>query len=267
MSNIKKRIIYGSLYMCKYTHSSNFNNINVYSINSNSYAPHLRLKKKYFKKQKINFNPLSTLIIGYSTFISILKPEFIGVLFLTILIYLIDLIYKNLKDPIINASTLFFSVIYIFIPLPLIILIGNQSQVYEYKTVIGLFILIWSSDSWAYACGKLFGNRKLYELISPKKTWEGFIGAIFFTTFTGLLLSFSGFGLSPLEWGVLGMITAFFATTGDLFQSMLKRSSNIKDTGNILPGHGGILDRIDSILFCFPVYYIYFYHFKPLIAY
>ncbi len=266
MSNIKKRIIFGSLYIAS---------ILIAAISTISMCILLILIatlatfeiKKIFQKQKINFNSLSTLIIGYSTFISILKPEFIGVLFLTILIYLFGLMYKNLKDPIINASTLFFSVIYIFIPLPLIILIGNQSQVHEYKTVIGLFILIWSSDSWAYACGKLFGNRKLYELISPKKTWEGFIGAIFFTTSTGLLLSFLEFGLSPLEWGVLGMITAFFATTGDLFQSMLKRSSNIKDTGNILPGHGGILDRIDSILFCFPVYYVYFYHFKPLMAY
>ena len=123
------------------------------------------------------------------------------------------------------------------------------------------------SDSWAFVCGKLFGRHKLFERLSPNKTWEGFIGSIILTTTTGYVLSNNGFGLSHIEWMILGTLTAISATLGDLFQSMLKRESNIKDSGNILPGHGGILDRFDSILLCFPVFYLYLYYINPILNY
>ena len=142
-----------------------------------------------------------------------------------------------------------------------------ENEIYNYKILFGLLILIWASDSWAFVCGKLFGRHKLFERISPNKTWEGFIGAIILTTTTGYVLSGNGFGLSQTEWMILGIITAISATFGDLFQSMLKRESNIKDSGNLLPGHGGILDRFDSILLCFPVFYLYLYYINPILNY
>ena len=124
-------------------------------------------------------------------------------------------------------------------------------------------ILVWASDSWAYVTGRLLGKRKLFERLSPNKTWEGFWGSVILTSITGYVLSVTGFGLSSVEWMILGTLTVFIATAGDLFQSMLKRAANIKDSGTILPGHGGILDRFDSILFCLPAYYIYFYYLSP----
>jgi len=221
--------------------------------------------QKIFKKQNIDFDIWPTIIIGLTTFITILHPEIKAILFLEIFIYFISLLYQTTKNTLKLAGALFFSLVYIFIPLALVIPIACESEVYEYKTLFGLFILIWSSDSWAYVSGRLFGKRKLFERLSPNKTWEGFWGSVILTTATAYALSVSGFGLSSAEWMILGGLTVFAATVGDLFQSMLKRTSNIKDSGNILPGHGGILDRFDSILFCLPAYYMYFHYLSPML--
>ncbi|GIR11530.1 MAG: hypothetical protein CM15mP23_01050 [Cryomorphaceae bacterium] len=140
-----------------------------------------------------------------------------------------------------------------------------ENEIYNYKLLFGLLFLIWSSDSWAFVGGKLFGRHKLFERISPNKTWEGFIFSIILTTTSGYIISNYGFGLSQAKWMTLGAITAISASVGDLFQSMLKRKSNIKDSGNILPGHGGILDRFDSMLLCFPIFYLYLFYIIPIV--
>tara|TARA_B100000963_G_C22524964_1_gene624842 strand:+ start:55 stop:657 length:603 start_codon:yes stop_codon:yes gene_type:complete len=199
---------------------------------------------------------------------TIIYSEIKFILFLEIIIYFISLLFQTRKKTLQLAGGTLFSVIYIFIPLSLIIPIGYfENDIYNYKILFGLLILIWSSDSWAFVFGKLFGRHKLFERLSPNKTWEGFIGSIILTTATGYVLSKNGFGLSQIEWMILGTLTAISATLGDLFQSMLKRESNIKDSGNILPGHGGILDRFDSILLCFPVFYLYLYYINPILNY
>jgi len=221
--------------------------------------------KKIFEKQNIDFDIRPTLIIGLTTYATVLYPEIKAILFLEIFIYFISLLYRTSKNALQLLGSLFVSVAYIFVPLSLAIPIGFQSTSYESKTLFGLFILIWSSDSWAYVSGTLFGKRKLFERLSPNKTWEGFWGSMTLTIATGYALSAIGFGLSSTEWMILGGLTVFVATAGDLFQSMLKRASNLKDSGNILPGHGGILDRFDSILFCLPAYYIYFYYLSPVL--
>ena len=221
--------------------------------------------KKIFEKQNIDFDIWPTIIIGLTTFTTIIHPEINSILFLEIFIYFISLLFRTSKNGLKLSGALFFSLVYIFIPLALVIPIAHKSEVYEYKTLFGLFILIWSSDSWAYVSGRLFGKRKLFERLSPNKTWEGFWGSVILTIASAYALSVNGFGLSSSEWMILGGLTVFAATIGDLFQSMLKRSSNIKDSGNILPGHGGILDRFDSILFCLPTYYIYFDYLSPML--
>ena len=224
--------------------------------------------KKIFEKQNLNFHTWPIIILGLTSYLAIIFGEIKFILFLEIIIYLVCLIFQTRKNTLILAGGTFFSVIYIFIPLSLVIPIGCfENEIYNYKLLFCLLILIWSSDSWAFVCGKLLGRRKLFKRISPNKTWEGFIGSIIFTTTTGYLLSNNGFGLSQTEWIILGILTSIFATLGDLFQSMLKRESNSKDSGNILPGHGGILDRFDSILFCFPIFYIYLYYVKPILSY
>jgi len=224
--------------------------------------------KKIFEKQNLDFHTWPAIIIGFTSYLAIIYSEIKFILFLEIIIYFISLLFQTRKKTLQLAGGTLFSVIYIFIPLSLVIPIGYfENDIYNYKILFGLLILIWSSDSWAFVCGKLFGRHKLFERLSPNKTWEGFIGSIILTTTTGYVLSNNGFGLSHIEWMILGTLTAISATLGDLFQSMLKRESNIKDSGNILPGHGGILDRFDSILLCFPVFYIYLYYINPILNY
>ena len=224
--------------------------------------------KKIFEKQNLHFHTWPAIILGLTSYLAVIFSEIKFILFLEIIIYFISLLFQTQKNALMLAGATLFSVIYIFIPLSLVVPIGCfENEIYNYKILFGLLILIWSSDSWAFVCGKLFGRHKLFERISPNKTWEGFIGAIILTTTTGYVLSSNGFGLSQTEWMILGTITAISATFGDLFQSMLKRESNIKDSGNLLPGHGGILDRFDSILLCFPVFYLYLYYINPILNY
>lgn len=224
--------------------------------------------KKIFEKQNLDFHTWPAIIIGLTSYLAIIFSEIKFILFLEIIIYFISLLFQTRKNTLLLAGGTLFSVIYIFIPLSLVLPIGCfENEIYNYKILFGLLILIWSSDSWAFVCGKLFGRHKLFERISPNKTWEGFIGSIILTTISGYVLSKNGFGLSQTEWMILGILTAISATLGDLFQSMLKRESNIKDSGNILPGHGGILDRFDSILLCFPVFYLYLYYINPILNY
>lgn len=221
--------------------------------------------KKICNSQNLDFDLWATIILGLIVYASILHTELKPVVFFGLFIYFISSLYRPSKNALQLIGGLLFGLIYIFIPLGLIIPIGLQSGTYEHKTLFGLFILIWSSDSWAYISGRIFGKRKLFERLSPNKTWEGFWGSVILTSITGYILAVSGFGLSTLEWMFLGAFTVFIATAGDLFQSMLKRASKLKDSGNILPGHGGILDRFDSILFCLPAYYIYFYYVSPVL--
>ena len=224
--------------------------------------------KKIFEKQNLDFHTWPVIIIGLTSYFAIVFSEIKFILFLEIIIYFISLLFQTRKNTLLLAGGTLFSIIYIFIPLSLVIPIGCfENKIYNYKILFGLLILIWSSDSWAFVCGKLFGKHKLFEKISPNKTWEGFIGSIILTTITGYVISNNGFGLSQTEWMILGTITAISATLGDLFQSMLKRESNIKDSGKMLPGHGGILDRFDSILICFPVFYLYLYYINPILNY
>ncbi|MDG2436246.1 MAG: phosphatidate cytidylyltransferase [Polaribacter sp.] len=224
--------------------------------------------KKIFEKQNLDFHTWPAIIIGLTSYLTLIYSEIIFILFLEIIIYFISLLLQTRNNTLILAGGTLFSVIYIFIPLSLVIPIGVfENEIYNYKILFGLLILIWSSDSWAFVCGKLFGRHKLSERISPNKTWEGFIGSIILTTATGYVISNNGFGLSQIEWMILGTLTSISATVGDLFQSMLKRESNIKDSGNILPGHGGILDRFDSILLCFPIFYLYLYYINPILNY
>ena len=141
--------------------------------------------------------------------------------------------------------------------LPFVLLnVYSFEHVLEVETLIwpplSIFILIWCNDTFAYLTGRLLGKHKLFERISPKKTWEGFIGGLLFAVLAGVLLAYF------LEWSYIKMITygivvGAIGTAGDLVESMLKRNVGVKDSGNILPGHGGILDRFDAVLFVVPV--------------
>ena len=118
-----------------------------------------------------------------------------------------------------------------------------------------VFILIWVNDSFAYMTGMLLGRHKMWERHSPKKTWEGTVGGALFCIATAVIVGPIVGGhelLNRLDWAVIGLLCSVIGTLGDLVESMFKRSCGVKDSGNIMPGHGGVLDRFDSILMAVP---------------
>lgn len=136
---------------------------------------------------------------------------------------------------------------------------------YNPKIITGIFIIIWTNDTFAYIVGKTIGKTKLLERISPKKTIEGFIGGVIFSIIAGLLISkfyiqpFESFkNKSALIWMITALLIGIFGTIGDLIESKFKRIAGVKDSGSIMPGHGGILDRLDSVIFVAPFIYLFY---------
>lgn len=152
-------------------------------------------------------------------------------------------------------------VIYIAVPFALALTIPDTSYVLGKKVIspeiFYIFLLIWVSDTLAYVAGSLFGKHPFAPKISGKKTWEGAIGGFVFTVLSGYLIQTYIFPEASYNWLVIGLIVAFFAPIGDLVESKLKRSFNTKDSGKLIPGHGGFLDRLDSFIFAVPMVYLY----------
>lgn len=125
------------------------------------------------------------------------------------------------------------------------------------QEILIIFILIWISDIMAYVVGSYLGKHKLAPKISEKKSWEGFIGGLVFTILAGYVIEYHIFPDSKMNWLIIGLIVAVTAPIGDLVESKLKRSFNAKDSGKLMPGHGGFLDRLDSFIFVIPMVYLY----------
>jgi len=142
---------------------------------------------------------------------------------------------------------------YLIFPFVITNYIAMGVKGYNPKILVSILILIWSNDTFAYLVGKNFGKTKLLPLVSPKKTVEGFFGGMFFTIVSGILLAKFYIGANILYiWIIIAVIVSVFSTLGDLIESKFKRVAGIKDSGKIMPGHGGILDRLDSIIFVIP---------------
>jgi phosphatidate cytidylyltransferase len=148
--------------------------------------------------------------------------------------------------------------LYICLPLSMLGDFGYFNALsYSYSLPMGFFILQWSADTFAYLVGRQFGKHKLFERISPKKTLEGFIGALILTTGMAYVLSLFWDDINSLDWMIMGAIVVVFGTFGDLTESLLKRNLQIKDSGSLLPGHGGVLDRFDGVFFSAPAAYFF----------
>ncbi|MHA3046960.1 phosphatidate cytidylyltransferase [Riemerella anatipestifer] len=186
------------------------------------------------------------------TLSEILGLSLLPIAALTLFRYPKELYYENGK--------LIFAVIYTVIPfsfaLGLPTFIKGLPESFSME-VFWMFVLIWSSDSFAYIFGRLLGRHKMAPKISPKKTWEGFIGGVLSTMLLGFFIEQNYTELRG-NWILVGVLVSVFAPMGDLLESQLKRTFGVKDSGNIIPGHGGILDRLDSFMVCAPVLYLYF---------
>lgn len=151
--------------------------------------------------------------------------------------------------------------IYISMPMGLmnsLYFVGGAGEAFPW-VLLALFILVWANDVFAYLIGSMFGKHKLYERLSPKKTWEGSLGGLVFTLLFAWGFSLLSISLSLSQWMGMGLIISIAANVGDLAESLLKRNAGVKDSGSFMPGHGGALDRFDAILFATP--FVYFYLF------
>ena len=156
-----------------------------------------------------------------------------------------------------DRSKMGLTIRYIVFSFCFLILIPFQGDQYNPYTVLSILILIWTNDSFAFIVGKNLGKRKLFVSISPKKTIEGFFGGPMFSITSGYIISMYITDYSLLNWIVIAIIVSIIGTIGALIESKFKRQANVKDSGSIMPGHGGMLDRFDSLLFAAPFVYLY----------
>lgn len=175
---------------------------------------------------------------------------------LVIAVFVAEL-YRKKDTPLSNIAAALAGLVYVALPLALACAMAFPNGGYAPWFILSLVVVIVTNDIFAYAVGVTFGRHRLFERISPKKSWEGFFGGVVFSVaaavFCGWLL-----GQNLIVWGGAGLVAAGGAVLGDLVESLFKRSASVKDSGTALPGHGGLLDRMDSILFAFPLLYLYF---------
>ncbi len=174
-------------------------------------------------------------------------------------------LYRKRPDPFNNIGHTIIGIIYVMAPLALLNVFTFEFTIdarhagdqYRPEVVLGFFIILWLNDTGAYVFGRLFGKNKLFERISPKKTIEGAIGGGVVAIIGAVVIAGFTSDLSIFHWIMLGIIIVFSATFGDLVESLLKRSARVKDSSNLLPGHGGILDRFDGVLLSSPLVFTY----------
>lgn len=173
---------------------------------------------------------------------------------------LVNLFIKKKNYPSNTIQKIDISIRYLLLSFAFLLLLPFINGGYEVSVILSLIIFIWVNDSFAFFVGKNLGKRKLFESVSPKKTIEGFLGGVFFTLITAFLVSYFCDFLSLTNLLVISLIASILGTIGDLVESKFKRQANTKDSGTIMPGHGGILDRLDSLLFVAPFVYLYIHY-------
>ncbi len=186
------------------------------------------------------------------------RTNFVILPVLACLVFIFQL-YQKSKQPFTDIGYTFLGIIYTVLPFICFFSIAFITGEYNSHLALGFFLMLWSSDTGAYLFGVKFGKSKLFERHSPKKSWEGFLGGVFTSVLTAIIISQYFFEYDMIHWIVMALIISCFGTMGDLVESMFKRSINVKDSGNILPGHGGVLDRFDGLLISAPIVYVYLY--------
>lgn len=183
-----------------------------------------------------------------------LSNEYLYLIFpLVSLTFFIKLYKKTDKKPFTGVAYTYLGIFYVAVPISLLNLaVFSVDAVYHYEILIGCLLILWASDSGAYFAGTRFGKTKLFERVSPKKSWEGFLGGAFSAILVAFVISQYFTVLEDWKWLVIAGIIIIAGTYGDLIESLFKRSIEIKDSGSVLPGHGGFMDRFDGLLLSAP---------------
>lgn len=184
---------------------------------------------------------------------------------LLVLYLMISELYRKKENPVLNWAYSMLSQLYIALPFAMLNVLAFQNNPetssisYNPILPLSIFIFIWLNDTGAYCVGSMIGKHRLFERISPKKSWEGSIGGGILAIASAFVLAHFFPFMTLTEWAGLALVVVVFGTWGDLTESLLKRQLKIKDSGNILPGHGGVLDRFDSALMAIPAAVVYLY--------
>lgn len=249
----------------------------VFIINAGSLYEYLRLIKKHQQYTPLQARTTSrvTLLLGCLFHASVwyaLNDAFVGLIAVLIipfilLVFITDLMMNTTmkwKNALLNAGglvyvSLFLFCFYVLVAPPFYLGAANTEPWYpQFASIpLGIVLLVWANDTFAYFAGSLLGKHKIAPEISPKKSWEGFAGGLVFALVTAYVLSGFYFSLNPVQWMVVASLVVVFGTLGDFFESWLKRQAGVKDSGSLMPGHGGFLDRFDALIFCLPFVTIY----------
>ncbi|MBP3727292.1 MAG: phosphatidate cytidylyltransferase [Bacteroidaceae bacterium] len=230
------------------------------------------------EREQVSVNRFICTIAGVYFFLAMagytigLTPVAVFIPYLLTLIYLfVSELYLKAPDPIHNWAYTMLSQMYIALPFSMVCVLAfapatpDGAAVYNYLLPLSVFIFLWLNDTGAYCTGMLWGRHRLFERISPKKSWEGSIGGGIVAMAGAVVIALLGKPdgadtlTTCLVWMGLALVVVVFGTLGDLVESLFKRTLGIKDSGNILPGHGGMLDRFDSALMALPAAVVYWY--------
>ena len=216
----------------------------------------------------VQLNKIISLVLALSIYLIFYKFTFSRtnmqlMLLVTIItsIKCINFLFDNKNLKIDQVSKYIYLIGYLILPFTIMAKIPFGRDGYNPKIFIGIFILIWTNDTFAYIVGKSIGKHKLFARISPKKTVEGFLGGMVFALIASFLISkyfIEGSIINRYIWFGLAFIVSLFGTIGDLVESKFKRIAGVKDSGKIMPGHGGVLDRLDSVIFVAPFIYLFY---------
>ena len=206
------------------------------------------------------------LFLAFAGYCTDLVPSAAFIPYLLTVVYLfISELYLQQKNPVQDWAYTMLGQMYIALPFATINVLAFQADptsgqvAYNWLLPMSIFVFLWMNDTGAYCVGSLFGKHRLFPRISPKKSWEGSIGGAVLVLLVAALISHFTTELSTINWIGLALVVVVFGTWGDLVESLFKRTLGIKDSGNILPGHGGMLDRFDSSLLAIPAAVIYIY--------
>ena len=225
------------------------------------------------KSGEVSINKTITVLGGAYLFLALMSfctQQSVGARvflpYLGLLLYMmITELYLKKKNPTGNWAYSMLSQLYVALPFALLNVLAFQnspetgSVTYNPILPLSIFVFIWLSDTGAYCVGSLIGKHRLFERISPKKSWEGSIGGGIFSIASSLGFAHFFPFMPGWQWVGLAIVVVIFGTWGDLTESLMKRQLGIKDSGNILPGHGGMLDRFDSALMAIPAAVVYLY--------